>query len=99
MKTTLEYRDYVVDSLSVLDNIVCKPMMGEYLLYYDGTLFGGIYNNRLLIKKTMANEKYHLPEALPYEGAKMMWQIEALEDQEFLKEIVEVTSKDLPKKK
>lgn len=93
--TTPEYRDYVVDSLAFLESIICKPMMGEYLLYYDGTLFGGIYDNRLLIKKTPSNEKYHLSESLPYEGAKMMWQIEDIENKEVLKEIIEVTSKDL----
>ena len=50
MATKKEYRDYVVEQLSSLDNIACKPMMGEYLLYYNGLLFGGIYDNRLLVK-------------------------------------------------
>lgn len=26
--------------------------MGEYLLYSEGTLFGGVYDDRLLIKET-----------------------------------------------
>ena len=27
-------------------------MMGEYILYYRGRVFGGIYDNRLLVKHT-----------------------------------------------
>ena len=56
MATNKEYRDYILDSLSLLDNITCKPMMGEYLLYYSGILFGGIYDNRLLIKIVASNK-------------------------------------------
>ena len=50
MASTKEYRDFILENLSLLD-ITCKSMMGEYLLYYDGILFGGIYDDRLLIKK------------------------------------------------
>ena len=27
-------------------------MMGEYILYYRGKIIGGIYDDRLLVKKT-----------------------------------------------
>ena len=49
MATTKEYRDFILEELSLLDNITYKPMMGEYLLYYNGLLFGGIYDDRLLV--------------------------------------------------
>ena len=55
MSTTKSYRDFILSQLSVLDNITCKSMMGEYLLYYYGVLFGGIYDDRLLVKKTENN--------------------------------------------
>ena len=42
MATTKDYKEYLVGQLSILENIVCRPMMGEYLLYYDDILFGGI---------------------------------------------------------
>lgn len=99
MKTTNEYKEYVLDSLSLLNNITCRPMMGEYLLYCDGILFGGIYNNRLLIKIVESNKKYNLPEEIPYDGAKMMYYIESLEDKEKIKEIILATCESLPKKK
>ena len=40
-------------------------MMGEYLLYYNKTLFGGIYDNKLLVKIVENNKKYDLQEFIP----------------------------------
>lgn len=50
--TTKDFRDFVLEQLQAMDDITCKPMMGEYLLYYKGLLFGGIYDNRVLVKMT-----------------------------------------------
>lgn len=97
-RTTKEYKDYVLEQLKELDGITCKPMMGEYLLYYDNILFGGLYNNRLLIKCVEGNKKYNLPEQIPYEGAKTMYQIEDIENIELVSEIILETCKELPKK-
>ena len=88
MATKKEYRDYVVEQLSSLDNIACKPMMGEYLLYYNGLLFGGIYDNRLLVKKCENNKKYEMSEEVPYDGAKPMYYITDIDNEELLKDIV-----------
>lgn len=96
MKTTKEYRDFVLEQLSLLDEINCRSMMGEYLLYYQGILFGGIYNNRLLIKIVESNKKYNMTEAIPYTNAKPMYLVEDLDNQENLKNIVLDTCKDLP---
>lgn len=41
MTTSKEYRDYILEQLSELEPIYCRPMMGEYLLYYKDILFGG----------------------------------------------------------
>ncbi len=98
MRTTNDYKEYVLEQLNVLESITFKPMMGEYLLYYDDILFGGLYNNRLLIKKVESNEKYNLKEEIPYDGAKPMYLIEDMENQDFIKEIILETCKCLPKK-
>ena len=97
MATSKEYRDYVIDSLSLLDNITYKPMMGEYLLYHNGILFGGIYDDRLLIKKVEGNKKYNLEEAIPYGSAKPMYLVDDVDNQEVLRDIVLDTCKDLRK--
>ena len=88
MATTKEYKDYILEELSLLDNITYKSMMGEYLFYYKGILFGGIYDNRLLIKITDTNKKYNMKESIPYEGAKSMYFVNELEDKELLKNII-----------
>jgi len=97
MATTKNYRDFVLEQLSLLDNIICKPMMGEYLLYCNGILFGGIYDDRLLVKIVENNKKYNMQKAIPYEGAKPMYLVDEVDNKEKLKEIVLNTCKDLSK--
>ena len=95
MASTKEYKDYVLEQLNLLGDISYKLMMGEYLLYYRGVLFGGIYDDRLLIKKVESNKKYELSEEIPYNGAKPMYQIDNIDDQEELREIIINTYNDL----
>lgn len=95
MASTKEYKDYVLEQLNLLGDISYKLMMGEYLLYYRGVLFGGIYDDRLLIKKVKSNQKYELSEEMPYEGAKPMYQIDNIDDSEELREIIINTYNDL----
>ena len=99
MATTKEYRDYILEELSLLDNITYKPMMGEYLLYFNGLLFGGIYDDRLLVKKTNNNFKYHMEEVIPYEHAKPMYLVDDVDNSDVLRDIVLDTYKDLKNKK
>ncbi len=95
MATTKDYRDFILEQLNLLDNITCKSMMGEYLLYYDGILFGGIYYNRLLVKIVNSNKRYNMQEAIPYKGAKPMYLVDDVDNKEFLKDIVLDTCKEL----
>lgn len=99
MATTKEYRDFILEQLSLLENITCRAMMGEYLLYYNNILFGGIYDSRLLVKIVESNQKYNMKEAIPYKGAKPMYMIEDIDNREIIKDIVIDTCKDLPIKK
>lgn len=98
MSTTKEYRDFILEQLCLLDNITCKPMMGEYLLYYNGIYFGGICDDRLLVKIVPNNKKYKMQESFPYEGSKPMYLVDAIDDKEMLKEIVLNTCECLKKK-
>ena len=83
MATTKEYRDYVLEQLKILDDITYRPMMGEYLLYYKGILFGGIYDDRVLVKIVDNNKKYNMEESIPYNGAKSMYLVD-IDDKELL---------------
>ena len=98
MATTKTYKDFILEQLSILDNITCKPMMGEYLLYYNNVLFGGIYDDRLLVKKVDSNSKYSMEESIPYDGAKTMYLVNDIDSMEILKSIVLDTCKDLKEK-
>jgi len=97
MATTKDYRDFILEQLNLLDNITCKSMMGEYLLYYNGLLFGGIYDDRLLVKIVDSNKKYNMQESIPYESAKPMYLVGDVDNQELLRDIVLETCKDLKK--
>lgn len=98
MASTKEYLEFVLEQLSGLDEISSRAMMGEYVLYYRGKVFGGIYDNRFLVKPTKA-AKALMPDApleLPYEGAKEMLLIENIEDKEFLAALLNAMVDELP---
>ena len=95
MATTIEYKEFILEQLCLLNNITCKPMMGEYLLYYNGILFGGIYDDRLMVKKVESNKKYNMDESIPYPDAKSMYLVSDVDNSEILKDIVIDTCKDL----
>ena len=97
MSSTKEFKDFVIDQLSDLKNITCKSMMGEFLLYYNGILFGGIYDNRFLIKQTKSNKKFNLCTEIPYNNSKPMYMVEDIENKKYLINIITETTKDLIK--
>ncbi len=98
MASTKEYLDYITEQLGDLDGISYRAMMGEYILYYQGRVFGGIYDNRFLIKPT-ASAKALMPDApleSPYDGAKEMLLCENIDDREFLAELLNAMVDELP---
>ena len=97
MASSKSYLDFILEQLNLLDGISCKPMMGEYLLYYNGLLFGGIYDDRLLVKRTDTNKEYNMDESIPYENAKPMYLVDDVDNQDTLKDIVLDTCRGLKK--
>ena len=96
MASTREFRDFVLEQLSLVDNVSCRPMMGEFLLYADGVLFGGIYDDRLLVKIAPGfNDEFGMSEAIPYKKGKPMYYVEDVDDREKLAEIIEKTCEGL----
>ena len=66
-------------------------MMGEYIIYYRGTIVGGIYDDRFLVKPVKAAIDM-VPDAimeLPYEGAKEMLLVEDVENRDFLCKLIQ----------
>lgn len=97
MASSNEFKDFVLEQLNLIENISYKPMMGEFLLYSNGVLFGGVYDDRFLIKSTATNQQSNLKFDIPYEGSKPMLLVEDLDDKQKLKEIVLKTLKGLKK--
>ena len=101
MASSREYLDFILDQLSELDGITSKPMMEEYIIYLNGKIVGGIYDNRFLVKPTKSAEEM-MPDAdreLPYEGAKEMLLVTDVEDRTFLAALISATAGDLPEPK
>ena len=98
MASSKEYLNYILEQLSGLDEITCRAMMGEYILYYRGKIVGGIYDDRLLVKPTQSTIAM-LPGAayeLPYEGAKEMLMVEEVDDKSFLIKLFAAMYDELP---
>lgn len=98
MASSKEYLEYVLDQLSSLDDITYRAMMDEYIIYYQGKIVGGIYDDRFLVKPTKSALDL-MPDAsreLPYEGAKEMLLVEDIDDKDFLKELLNAMVDELP---
>ena len=94
MASSKEYLIYVLDLLREVSGVSYKKMMGEYILYKDDIIFGGVYDNRFLVKKTKSIETEGFIEQSPYPGAKPMFLIE-FEDSLKIKDIINKIYKDL----
>ncbi|WP_458862840.1 TfoX/Sxy family protein [Acidaminobacterium chupaoyuni] len=98
MASNKEYLDFILEKLSGLEDVSYRAMMGEYLLYYQGKIVGGIYDDRLLVKPVEAAVGL-MPGAareLPYAGAKEMLLVENVEDGAFLAGLFAAMAPQLP---
>ena len=96
MATSNEYLQFVLELLRETRGITYKKMMGEYMLNNDYILFGGVYDNRFLIKNVPSLKEYGLKEQIPYPTAKPMLLIDS-EDPDEIKEMVIKAVNDLKK--
>ena len=98
MASSKEYLDFILEQLSELEEITCRAMMGEYILYYRGKIVGGIYDDRLLVKPVKSAVSL-MPAAtyeLPYEGAKEMLLVDHVDSKEFLSKLFAAMYEELP---
>ncbi len=105
MPSSEKFRNHVLEQFNgkLLEGGFCvttRKMMGEYILYADGKVFGGIYDDRLLVKPVAAALAM-LPGAkkqLPYEGAKPMLRVtnEQIADGKFLAKLLNAMLPEVP---
>ena len=87
MATSPAYLAFILDLCQHDQRVTSRAMMGEYLLYYQGKLVGGLYDNRLLVKQA---------QAIPYPGAKPMIEVEDLEWPGYVLALFEAMWPELP---
>lgn len=97
MASSKGYLDFVLEQLSDLDSVSYRAMMGEYVIYFEGKVVGGIYDDRFLLKPT-ASAKAMIPDApaeIPYEGAKAML-LADIDNKELMNRLIPAVAQDLP---
>ena len=98
MASSKEYLDFILEQVSELDNVSYKAMMGEFIIYYNGKVIGGIYDDRFLVKPVrsaialMPNAQYELP----YDGEKEMLLVDDVDNKEFLTGLFNSMYDELP---
>ncbi len=101
MASTRGYLEFVLEQLSELSDISYRKMMGEYIIYYQGKIIGGIYDDRFLVKPTKSTQILmpNAPLELPYENAKEMLLVENIDDRDFLCKLFNEMLSELPEPK
>lgn len=97
-----EFNEYVRDSFSESGYITIKPMMGGYLVYFNGKLVGDICNNELFLKRTPTSDRLLADSELryPYEGSKTLMRVfDKFEDADLIAELLGSMYEELPAKK
>lgn len=104
MASTKAYLEFVMGQLSELKDISFRQMMGEYVLYCQGKVIGGIYDNRFLLKPTktalqiLSDADIQPMMDLPYDGAKAMIAAD-IDDRGLTCRLIDSISSDLPEPK
>ncbi|MCH4208224.1 MAG: TfoX/Sxy family protein [Solobacterium sp.] len=98
MASSREYLDFILGQLSGLEDVSSRAMMGEYIIYYEGKVIGGIYDDRFLVKPVKAAIAM-MPEAkyeLPYQGGREMLLVSDVDNREFLEQLLNAMVEELP---
>ena len=95
-----EYLEFVLDQTSLISGVSYRAMMGEYIVYLNEKVVGGIYDDRFLIKPFEAAKRLMpgAPREVPYEGAKEMLLVEQIDDRDFLKHLFDSIGEELYEK-
>ena len=101
MASTKEYLEFVLEQLSPLEGVSYRAMMGEYVVYYQGKVVGGIYDDRFLLKPLttaldlMREAGRDVRMEIPYPGAKEML-VADIDDSELTCRVIRAVAEELP---
>lgn len=100
MATRPEFADAIREALSGVDDVVIKPMFGEYGIWAEGKIVGLICDDLLFLKpsKGIAAHVAGFDEAPPYPGARPSFIVpeERWKDRAWLTTVVTDSAASLP---
>ncbi|MBI5973633.1 TfoX/Sxy family protein [Staphylococcus caledonicus] len=98
MATEKEMNELLLENVDK-DKVRTRKMMGEYIIYYEDVVIGGLYDNRLLVKATKSalEELHSNPLASPYPKAKKMILVPDFTQHGNLTELFKTIKKELKK--
>ena len=97
-----EFNEYVHECFSAVGEIIIRPMMGGYLVYFNGKLIGDICDNELFLKRTPTSDKLLADSELryPYEGSKTLMHVfDKFEHADLIAQLLEGMYAELPERK
>lgn len=101
MATRKETMDFILDQLTMLENVSARKMFGEYALYCDGKVVALVCDDILYVKITEAGREMlgdNYQEGYAYPGAKVSMLVEGdlIEDRQWFSRLISVTADSLP---
>ena len=100
--TVNEFNEYVHECFSAVGDVIIRPMMGGYLVYFNGKLIGDICGNELFLKRTPTSDKLLADSELryPYEGSKTLMHVfDKFEHTDLIARLLEGMYAELPERK
>ena len=102
MATSKEYIEFVCEQLEGIENVTCRKMFGEYMVYVNAKPLLIVCDNTVMVKKApeLAALMQDAPDAVPYEGAKVHYILD-IENRELVRSVIAVLEPitPLPKKR
>ena len=97
-----EFNEYVRECFSEAGDIVIKPMMGGYLVYFNEKLIGDVCGDELFLKRTPTSDRLLADSELryPYEESKTLMHVfDSFDDKALIVELLNGMYAELPEKK
>lgn len=91
MSTSEEYIRFVLEQLDGVEEVTCRKMFGEYLVYVRQRPVLLVCDNCVMVKKApeLAALMADAPEGVPYEGAKAHFVLD-IENRQLTRAVIEV---------
>lgn len=100
MSTSAEYIRFVLEQLDGIEDVTCRKMFGEYLVYVRERPVLLVCDNCTMVKKLpeLAGPMKDASEGIPYDGAKPHYILD-IENRELVAEVIGILVEVTPPKR